>query len=289
MATKDRTNDSELTHVKIPTVSKFYKLPQKLTARKDLNPSDKIVFAVILDFIGDNEYGWPGVRTLAKATGLFTATVVASLKRLEAVGLLNIQRRGNGKSSYYSLLKTVLKISTVNKSDRAENQHGGVLKISTEACVKLAPNQTDLLNQTKTPTAGAVELASFLLEKILARKSDFKKPSIPAWAVHIDRMLSIDHRKPEVIRQVIEWCQADSGNGKWRGWQDNVLSTAKLREQFDKLELAMRGQSRDAKPKAALPPIERITEGEFAGLTPAQALQRQIETEKQQKKGANKC
>jgi len=85
----------------------------------------------------------------------------------------------------------------------------------------------------KTPTAGAVELASFLLDKILARKPDFRKPSIPAWAVHIDRMLSIDHRKPEVVRRVIAWVQQDSF------WQNNILSTDKLRKQFDRLELGM--------------------------------------------------
>ena len=84
-------------------------------------------------------------------------------------------------------------------------------------------------------------LASLLLQEIRKRKPDLRKPNLQAWAVHISKMIRIDHRKPERIEAVIRWCQADSGNGdgKWRGWRDNILSTAKLREKFDKLELAM--------------------------------------------------
>lgn len=98
-------------------------------------------------------------------------------------------------------------------------------------------------------------LASLLGEIILARKPDYKqvltaqKNNWQGWAVHIEKMLRLDNRKPDAIKKVIEWCQADAGDGgKWGGWQNNVLSTATLRSQFDRLELAMR----NSKPKEAL-------------------------------------
>jgi len=47
---------------------KFYKLPQSITARKDLKASDKIVYAVIVDHLGDNDKCWPGVQTLMSKT-----------------------------------------------------------------------------------------------------------------------------------------------------------------------------------------------------------------------------
>ena len=53
-------------------------------------------------------------------------------------------------------------------------------------------------------------------------------------------MICLDHRKPERIEAVIRWCHADKGDGKrWQGWQNNILSTEKLRQRFDQLELAM--------------------------------------------------
>ncbi|MBT9169502.1 MAG: hypothetical protein DDT19_02862 [Syntrophomonadaceae bacterium] len=51
-------------------------------------------------------------------------------------------------------------------------------------------------------------------------------------------MIRIDKRDPEKIRQIIEWCQADDF------WQNNILSTGKLREQFDQLGLKMRGDKK---------------------------------------------
>jgi len=94
------------------------------------------------------------------------------------------------------------------------------------------------------------QLAKILLDLILQRKSNFKQSSLNSerkknaflqgWAVFIDRLIRLDGRTPEQIEAVIRWCQADEGDGKgWGGWQNNILSTRKLRGQFDQLELKM--------------------------------------------------
>lgn len=74
-------------------------------------------------------------------------------------------------------------------------------------------------------------LSNLLLEKIKERNPKFKKPDIMKWAVHIDRLIRLNKRNPDEIKKVIEWCQDDDF------WQDNVLSTAKLRKQYDQLFL----------------------------------------------------
>jgi hypothetical protein len=87
----------------------------------------------------------------------------------------------------------------------------------------------------KTFSSDSVEsrLAESLIAQILSRKPDFKKPDVQEWSKHIDLMIEKDKRSPERIRQIIRWCQQDPF------WQDNILSTKKLREQFDQLELKM--------------------------------------------------
>ena len=106
----------------------------------------------------------------------------------------------------------------------------------------------------KKPPSPEFKLSSLLLDLILQRKPDYregqpncKDATLQRWTGHIDKMVRIDNRKPDRIEAVIRWCQADSGsgNGKWKGWQDNILSTAKLREKFDKLELAMQKGKND--------------------------------------------
>ncbi|MFA5382086.1 MAG: hypothetical protein WC356_02890 [Candidatus Micrarchaeia archaeon] len=108
-----------------------------------------------------------------------------------------------------------------------------------------SPSNTDTNTDTNTVTS---RLAVLLFKKITDRKPDFKKPDLQKWAEHIDKMIRIDNRKPETIEKIIIWCQADCGDGgKWKGWQNNILSTAKLREKFDKLELAMNAKIAPAK------------------------------------------
>jgi len=46
-------------------------------------------------------------------------------------------------------------------------------------------------------------------------------------------MIRLDKRKPEKIKEVIDWCQADDF------WYANILSTKKLREKYDQLVLQM--------------------------------------------------
>jgi len=76
-------------------------------------------------------------------------------------------------------------------------------------------------------------LAQLLLEVIVERKPDFRRPTPARWAVEIDRMLRLDGRTPARIEAVIRWCQTDEF------WQNNILSTFALRKHFDRLELEM--------------------------------------------------
>jgi hypothetical protein len=74
-------------------------------------------------------------------------------------------------------------------------------------------------------------LAKFLFECILENKPTFKKPNLQEWALHIDRLIHIDRRDPSRIMDIIEKCRDDDF------WNKNILSTRKLRIQFDQLEL----------------------------------------------------
>ncbi|MFC1635164.1 helix-turn-helix domain-containing protein [Planctomycetota bacterium] len=138
----------------------FYKLPARVAERRDLKPSDKVVFAVVIDRIGDNSSCWPGVRTIAQDSGLTTTTVTKSVRRLEAAELLLPDRRGPGKSTHYRVVESALETNTVEKRKRVRNYDSSVLESSTEAREKVTQNQTDTLNQTTTRTSFAFVLRS---------------------------------------------------------------------------------------------------------------------------------
>jgi DNA-binding transcriptional MerR regulator len=91
------------------------------------------------------------------------------------------------------------------------------------------------IKEIKTFLSDSVEirLSELLFEKILSRNPNNIPPNLQTWAKDIDLMIRRDKRTHEDIRRVIEWCQADTF------WQSVILSTAKLRRQFDKLVLKM--------------------------------------------------
>ncbi len=81
-------------------------------------------------------------------------------------------------------------------------------------------------------------LTQLLIDKIVFNNEYAKVPDtdkkIDSWCVHIDRMIRIDKIDPSAIESVINWCQSDSF------WQNNILSTKKLRDKFATLH----GQSK---------------------------------------------
>lgn len=116
----------------------------------------------------------------------------------------------------------------------------GFQEAFTKALPKTMPNQEQEQEQEqeqdkKKYMSDSIEyrLADFLYSFILNRNNGFKKPNLHSWAKHIDLMLRVDNRKPADIETVIKWCQQDSF------WQNNILSTDKLRKQYDTLFMKM--------------------------------------------------
>jgi hypothetical protein len=83
------------------------------------------------------------------------------------------------------------------------------------------------------PETDALKLSKLLFSLFKERDEKAKEPNFQTWAIHIDRLIRIDQRTPEEIEAVIRWCQANEF------WQNNILSTEKLRDQFTQLILKM--------------------------------------------------
>jgi phage replication O-like protein O len=88
--------------------------------------------------------------------------------------------------------------------------------------------------ETFSSDAPAFRLSTFLLSLIKDRNPQFKDPNLQAWSKHIDLMLRRDERTEPDIAAVIEWCQSHDF------WQNNILSTDKLRKQYDRLYMEMK-------------------------------------------------
>lgn len=100
-----------------------------------------------------------------------------------------------------------------------------------------------------------IRLSELLFALISDRDPKAKKPNIQKWADPIDKLRRVDNRSVQDIEDVINWCQNDSF------WQNNILSTNKLRDKFSQLILKMNGNgSSPSRPYAKAPPPVNLSE-----------------------------
>lgn len=91
------------------------------------------------------------------------------------------------------------------------------------------------------------QLAKLLLDLIFKQYPNFQKKrfeqpghtekTLQQWAYHVDLMIRRDGRDPMDIAEVIGWAQRDAF------WWKNILSTDKLRKQYDRLVIEMESSS----------------------------------------------
>ena len=158
----------------------------------------------------------------------------------------------NEKQNNYGLYSNNGKIENKFKKNAEQNKEQNNEKVmnrcgTDEEQMRNRTTQTRMIKNVKNvknivakkefaTTSIEYQLAKHLYEKILQNNPEHKKPNLQEWAVHIDRMIRLDERKPEKIKEVIDWCQADDF------WYANILSTKKLREKYDQLVLQMKNK-----------------------------------------------
>lgn len=121
--------------------------------------------------------------------------------------------------------------ATVRGQRKGDNINKNVIRMNNSHCPKTKFSDEHM------------DLALLLRKLITDRKADFKfNGSINKWANDIRLMIDQDKRDFTKIKTVLEWSQKDPF------WQKNILSTDKLRKQFDRLEMQMQTEGTVIKP-----------------------------------------
>lgn len=196
-----------------------------------------------------------GRKQLSAETGISERSIRTSLGRLKKTGEICVKSTSN-----FSIV-TVCNYSKYQSClDEGDQQ-------SDQAAPKLCPSDDHIQEVKKekkekkssfVETSDEFRLARYLFSCIRKNKPDFKQPNLQTWAKHIDYMLRLDHRAPEEVREVIKWTQSDNQPDE-RGfcWAVNVLSTKKLRQQYDQLSMRMKSATISGESNAYIP-IEEV-------------------------------
>ena len=100
----------------------FLRVPRWLAVRTDLEATDKLVWATLMDRKGDNSDAYPGIRTIGRNCGIDKSTVQKSIGRLECAGLLTIvraQKCSKGNPTRYQPITYAKHVRTESADVRA--------------------------------------------------------------------------------------------------------------------------------------------------------------------------
>jgi hypothetical protein len=123
----------------------YASVPHCVLKSSRLAPSDKLVYQILLDHLGDNETSWPGLRTIANRTAMSVRCVRYAIRRLQTIGL--IYSVESPKDEHDNPLH--------RSTDYAFNDPEDVLNISEESAQAAVPSQSGGGTSCRIPSAKA--------------------------------------------------------------------------------------------------------------------------------------
>jgi biotin operon repressor len=87
----------------------FTQLPNFILKDSSLSVGAKVTYAMFLSYAWHNDSCFPGQERLAEDMGMSVSRVNEFIKALESAGLIEITRRGQGKTNLYKIKFTVAK------------------------------------------------------------------------------------------------------------------------------------------------------------------------------------
>jgi len=202
----------------------------------------------VLWFLFRKTYGWSKktdwitLSQFSECIGLDRRLIHRAIKGLSSKKMIVIYKDDTYKIRYgfqkdYRKWKlSSKKMTVINRDDEVSSKE--MIKVSSkEIPTKETITKDTIQKKTYSEDSNELLLAKYLVDNIYQRNPNHKKPDLQKWAKEINYLIRLDGKDPEIIRKVITWCQKDSF------WQNNILSTKKLRDQFDQLFLKMKGDN----------------------------------------------
>ena len=90
----------------------FTQLPNFILRNPDLSANAKTAYSLLLSYAWHNNLCFPGQERLAEHMGSHVSTVSRAIAELEECSLIEITRRGQGKTNFYTINFVVKKKSS---------------------------------------------------------------------------------------------------------------------------------------------------------------------------------
>ena len=195
------------------------------------------------------------VGDVEKAVNIFTELGLIEILENGAIYMLDIQNfigesstECDRKRAYRRKIdqeKSML-LNEGQMSDKCPDVHPPEKEIEKELDIdkEIDSNNSQQSQKRYADDSQYMKAAVYLFEKIKERLPNKKEPDFQKWADEVRKTVELDGVPVERYKEVLDWSQNDDF------WQANILSTNKLRKQFDTIYLQMQRDSKQNTPKA---------------------------------------
>jgi hypothetical protein len=89
----------------------FTQMPNFILRNPEISIGAKTTYSLFLSYAWHNNFCFPGQKRLAEDMGMGIASVNRFVKELEGCGLIEIERRGQGRTNFYVINYVVKKVT----------------------------------------------------------------------------------------------------------------------------------------------------------------------------------
>lgn len=209
-------------------------LPKNVMKEPNLNIQAKAIYAYLIAYAGNKGAAFPSAELMRHELGIGKDTFYKYMKELKELGYVSIDKekdKGKFKHNIYYLQSTPCPKSSDTVLPDTESSDTEISDTNNNSF-----NNNNLNNNKRKsycPNSNEFRLASYLYGWIKKNNPKAKEPNLQTWSKQFDKILRIDGRKVDEVKNVIEWSQKDDF------WFKNILSPDKLRKQYDRLLLQM--------------------------------------------------
>jgi hypothetical protein len=110
----------EAQHYRPGGASRIYQIPNFILRDPNISIGAKTIYSLLLSYAWHNDLCFPGQDRLAKDVAMGIASVNRFIKELEGCSLIEITRRGQGKTNFYTVNFVVKKQVRKSRLPRVE-------------------------------------------------------------------------------------------------------------------------------------------------------------------------
>ena len=225
-------------------MSKGYgSIPKLIMQHEDLSIEAKAIYAYLASYAGAGDTAYPSVSIMCKHLGISKDRFYRHRKALLELDFIRItqhQNEGGWSNNIYTVVSTPQPQNedTQNKDTQNKDTQNKDTINNSSINNSINKNSTNSSREFAKPAKYAddsryMSLAKRLYDHIKKRNPKQKEPNWQTWADDFRKTIELDKRDFKEAVLVLDWCQRNEF------WQNNILSPAKFRKQYDQLFLKM--------------------------------------------------